>query len=321
MARDPRLIAEERQRIMQTIRSFLCARGYLEVETPILLQSPGMEPNLVPFQTMVYNQRREAFPAALATSPEYSMKKLLGQGFEKIFSLTKVFRNEEEFGHTHNHEFTMMEWYTQGADHHAMMAETEALLQAVAQAFGKVWPRFQKKSVRELFLQYVGIDLAQSGKKDVFKRAEELGVKVDPLDTEGDVFYRLFLQFVEPQLPTDPVFVYDYPAHQASLARLDATGRFGERAELYINRLELSNGFTELTNATEQRARFEEEAKERAQAGKQVFPIDEEFLRLLPSVRTPTFGNALGIDRLHMALLQTENIEDVILFPIRKLFS
>lgn len=305
---------------MQTIRAFLCERGYTEVETPILLKCPGMEPNLVPFETTVINEKKERFAGALATSPEYSMKKLLGQGMEKIFSITKVFRNEEEFGNTHNHEFTMMEWYTQGADHHAMMDETEGLIREVGKAFGKEWPAFQRLSVRQLFIQFVQLDLLSAGATELAVRCHELGVHTDPTDTESDLYYRLFLQFVEPNLPRDPVFVYDYPRYQASLSRLDATGRFGERVELYMDHLELSNGFTELTDALEQRRRFLEEAEERRRIGKTVFPIDEEFLRLLPSVATPTFGNAMGLDRLHMMMIGTKDIEDVLLFPGRKLF-
>jgi lysyl-tRNA synthetase class 2 len=134
------------------------------------------------------------------------------------------------------------------------------------------------------------------------------------------VFYRLFLTKIEPELSGN-VFVYDYPKYQASLSRLTEDGKYGERFELYMNGLEICNGFTELTDGAEQRKRFEEESEERKLASKTVHPIDEELLSLLPSLRTPTFGNALGIDRLHMILTGRTKIEDVMLFPAEKLFK
>ncbi len=308
-------IAQERQDLNEGIRSFFRGRGYLEVETPLLVASPGMEPNLTPFETMVLEPNKHKHPAGLITSPEYSMKKLLGAGFEKIFTMTKVFRNEESLGGSHNPEFSMIEWYQQGADYHVCMDETEALLQALGFQHS-----IERVRLRDVFLELVGVDLDDTDEKGLQEACKKHGIVWDLFDTLSDLFYRLFLEKIEPTFKGRHLFVYDYPSYQAALACLTSDARYGQRFELYINGLELCNGFTELTDARQQRERFCEEALERQKLGKHVFPIDEELLRLLPSMRTPTFGNALGIDRLHMALKGYTRIQDVILFPGGDLF-
>lgn len=316
-------IAKEREAINDAIRSFLKGRGYAEVETPIIVRSPGMEPNLSPFETEVMEPDGTRHKAALITSPEYSMKKLLGLGMERVFTITKVFRNEESLGGTHNPEFTMLEWYRQGADYRACMDETEELIHVCGYKGS-----FHRVRVRDLFFDHVGVDL-DTADRDVLKRAcHTHAVHTSPDDTESDLFYRLFLTKIESTLLTKvhhgekvSTFVFDYPKYQAALARLTPDGKYGERFELYMDGLEICNGFTELTNAVEQRQRFVEEAAERARLGKTVYPIDEEFLSLLPSVRSPSFGNALGIDRLHMVLTGRKRIEDVTLFPAKEVFG
>ncbi len=320
--RDIHQIAQERERILNAIRAFFKGRGYTEVETPLVVRSPGMEPNLSPFETTVVEPNGTKHPAALITSPEYSMKKLMGLGLEKIFTITKVFRNEEEFGGTHNPEFTMIEWYQQGADYHVCMDETQGMIESVGAVVGSEFPLedWRRVRVRDLFLEFVGIDLNEASSASLREACVKHGIHTAEHDTESDLFYRLFLAKVEPNLRGN-IFVYDYPTHQAALARLTPDGRYGERFELYLNGLEICNAFTELTDAKEQRRRFEEEAKERAVLGKTVHPIDERFLELLPSVRTPSFGNALGIDRLHMILTGRTHIEEVLLFPASELFK
>lgn len=313
-------IAIERQIINEAIRRFFKSRGSVEVETPIVVRSPGMEPNLVPFETVVREPNGAAHAAALITSPEYSMKKLLGLGMQKIFTITKVFRNEEEFSGTHNPEFSMIEWYEQGADYQACMDETEEMIKAVASALDSFILSFSRIRVRDLFLKYVDVDLDVADEILLRHACDRLGIHTIPSDTESDLFYRLFLTNVEPNL-TGNVFVYDYPKHQASLSQLTSDGKYGQRFELYMDGLEICNGFTELTDAEEQRARFQEEAEERQVAGKTVHPIDETFLNLLPSLTIPTYGNALGIDRLHMVLTRRKQIEDVLLFPANNLFG
>lgn len=321
MARDVRQIAKEREIVNSTIRSFFRGRGYLEVETPIVVRSPGMEPNLMPFETVVSEPDGTRHQAGLITSPEYSMKKLLGLGMERIFTLTKVFRNGEELGGTHSPEFSMLEWYRQGDDYRACMDETEELVRETCRAFGRDLPPFRRVRVRDVFLEFVGIDLDLATPDLLRASCASHGIHTDPSDTESDLFYRLFLAKVEPTIGNDPMFVYDYPVHQAALSRLTPDGKYGERFELYVGGLELCNAFTELVDGTEQRRRFEAEAAERRDLGKTVFPVDETLLALLPSVRQPTFGNALGIDRLQMVAAGKTAIDDVLLFPASNLFS
>lgn len=314
-------IVEERSRLNHALRTFFLERQYHEVDTPLLVQSPGMEPNLVPMEVDLRNELKTSFPAGLITSPEYAMKKLLGLGCKAIFTLTHVFRNEEPWDTTHNPEFTMLEWYRASADYHACMDETEALVKAVGAAFGKTFPSFQRVRVRDLFLDATGIDLTSAKKADLDTYCIQEALGWSETDTESDVFYRIFITKVEPFLPKEPIFVYEYPAHQASLSRLTSDGCFGERFELYIDGLELCNGFTELTNATEQRARFLIEAQERRDLGKRVFPLDETFLQLLEQVPNPSFGNALGVDRLHMIVTDARTIHEVQPFPASDLFQ
>lgn len=328
-------IAQERALLNDTIRTFLKERGYLEVETPLFVESPDLSPNLTPFETSATEPNGTKHRGALITSPEFSMKKLLGAGLPAIYSLTKVFRDVEEFGGTHNPEFTMLEWYRQGKDYHFGMDETEALVRTCVAAFqdslgpstrplaslGMTAAPFKRVRVRDLFLQYVGLDLDTATKEEQFATCERLGLHPTSTDTESDLFYRLFLAKVEPNLGADPIFVYDYPVHQAALSRLTPDGKYGERFELYVGGLELCNAFTELTDAAEQRRRFLAEAEERKTLGKTAFPIDETLLARLSSVGHPTFGNALGVDRLHMLCAGVSSIKEVLLFPAADLFK
>jgi elongation factor P--(R)-beta-lysine ligase len=314
-------IAEERQLLNDTIRSFFRARGFVEVETPLVVRSPGMEPNLFPFETVVIEPDGKRHNAGLITSPEYACKKLLGAGMQKIFTITKVFRNQEELGGNHNPEFSMLEWYNQGEGYLECMQETEDLIRACAKAFQKKLPVFHRLRVRDALLEKAGIDLDEATPETLRATCDKLGIHTDPTDTESDLFYRLFLERVEKDLGEEPVFIYDYPKHQAALARLTDDGNYGKRFELYIDGKELCNAFEELTDGPEQRLRFEEEAKEREELGKTVFPIDEELLTLLPSMQNPSYGNALGIDRVQMIMTDAQSIKDVLLFPAADLFK
>lgn len=313
---DVEKIARERQTINQGIRAFFLSRDYLEVETPILVKSPGMEPNLDPFETKLYKPDGTRYAASLITSPEYSMKKLLARGCKKIFSLAKVFRNKEEFGGLHNPEFTLLEWYRVGDDYHACMDETEGLLQALG--FSE---SIERVRMRDLFLEQTKLDLDSAEQSDYKEACKRLGIHTETSDTVSDLFYRLFLEKIEPAIKNRNIFLYDYPAFQAALSQLTPNGRYGQRFELYLKGVELCNGFTELTDAQEQCRRFEEEANERREQGKQIFPMDESLLSTLSSIPNPTYGNALGVDRLHMVLMGYTTIEKTLLFPVKKLFD
>ncbi len=321
MAQPVQKIALERQKLNDLVRSFFRARGYIEVETPTFVASPDLAPNFTYFETTMVVPGEKSRQGALITSPEFSMKKLLGKGFEKIFTLARVFRNDEELGGTHNPEFTMIEWYQQGKDYHAMMDETEALVHEACAAFGRELPAFRRVRVRDLLLETCGVDLDLASTEYLAAACDRLGIHRDASDTESDLFYRIFLVWGESKIGMHPTFVYDYPLCQAALAAKTADGKYAQRVESYIDGVELSNGFTELIDSAEQRARFEGELEERRAQGKSTFPVDEDLLTLLPSVRSPTFGNALGIDRLHMLATGAASIEDVLLFPASKLFQ
>ncbi len=268
------------------LRTFFSARGYAEVRTPLAVLCPGMEPNLDPVGIDLNVIRKGKVRAGLITSPEYSMKKLLGAGMERIFTVTPVFRNVEELGGDHSIEFTMLEWYRQHADYNDCMDETEALIDGfIGKADEERWPRYS----------YV----------------DELEKWTGP--TSDDTFNH----YVLPELMkrSDRFFVKEFPVSEAALAQKSPDGRSAERFEAYVGGIELCNGFTELVDPVEQRARFLIEQEERKNAGKEVFPIDEALLGRLSSVASPTFGNALGVDRLVMLKAQTKDIDSIHLFP------
>ncbi|MBI1908323.1 EF-P lysine aminoacylase GenX [Candidatus Uhrbacteria bacterium] len=273
---------------------FFAERGYTNVRTPIAVASPGMEPNLDPVGIDLNVIRRGKVRAGLITSPEYSMKKLLGAGMERIYTVTPVFRNVEELGGDHSIEFTMLEWYRQGADYHACMDETEALIDGFVGGRGERWPRFS----------YVDLLAAWQGARGA---------------TDEDTFNQHILPSL--MVTYDRFFVNEFPIDQAALAQKSPDGRSAQRFEAYVGGMELCNGFTELVDANEQRARFRMEQEERRAAGKEVFPIDEELLSRLSSVASPTFGNALGVDRLVMLKAAAKDIDSIHLFPPSERFT
>ncbi len=208
-----------------------------------------------------------------------------------------------------------------GADMFVCMDETEALVREVFAAFGRDAGVMERASVSELFLALIDVNLANATKQDLIDTCSRLEVHIDVSDTESDLFYRLFLSQIEPTLIGRNMFVHTYPKYQAALSQLTPDGKFGERFELYYNGVELCNGFTELINPIEQRKRFEHESRMRKESGKTMFPIDEDLLGLLASVQNPTFGNALGVDRLLMLATRKESLEDVLPFSAKKLFT
>lgn len=297
-----------RNELYATIRTFFQERGFLEVETPLLVVSPDLSPTLNHFETIQHCSTPDSstLRLALITSPEFSMKKLLGQGLQKIFTLSRVFRNGEADTGQHRPEFTMLEWYEQGMDYHVGMEVTEALVQR----FLDLAP-IERIHLPTRFLEITGIDYADASVEQMRGACERLGLTTDAGDTWSDLFHRVFVTYIEPRLPY-AAFVYDFPRQQAALATLTVDGKYAERFELYIGGLELCNAFTELTDPAEQRTRFEAELAERRRLKKPTFPIDEQLLALLPSLRQPTFGNALGIDRLLMLKLNVKNISYVL---------
>jgi len=313
----------KRQKIVETIRDFFASQGFAEIEAPTMVAAPGMEPNLTQFATELSRHDGLKRRAYLITSPEYSCKKMLAAGVEKLFSMGKVFRNDEPWGGTHNPEFTMIEWYRAHADYTALMDDTERLVDACAKSVGHPgFPVWERVSVKAAFAR-VGIDLDHCLTRDTMaEAARRKGYVVSPDDTFDDCFFKIFLTEIESGLGKDkPTILYDYPVHLASLSRPKAADpRYAERFEAYVNGLELCNAFSELTDPVEQRRRLVEEQRFRVSFGKEKLPIDEDFLAALAHM-PPAAGNALGVDRLVMLLTGAKSIEDVILFPASDLFE
>ena len=328
-ARRPRLIA--RARVVTAIRQFFAEAGFVEVETPALQVSPGLEPHLDAFETTL----REPFhdgrqrTVYLHTSPEFAMKKLLAAGERRIFQIARCYRNQERSA-THHPEFTMLEWYRAGADCGALMTDCEELLARCAVTLrrggrtadpGAPWTRI---AVAEAFERHAGIDLLARMDADVaptapplIAAARAIGVWANDNDRWEDAFFRIFLAVVEPELGIGaPTILYDYPAPMAALSRLHPGGRLAERFEVFACGLELANGYTELTDPAEQRARFTRDRARRAAHFGTAYPIDEDFMAALEAGLPDCAGIALGIDRLVMLATGAGHIEDVLWAPV-----
>jgi lysyl-tRNA synthetase class 2 len=260
------------------------------------------------------------------------MKRLLAEGWEKIFQICKVFRNGE-ITDLHNPEFTMLEFYRAHADYHSIMEDTEQLIvrgaTAILQSYHiKVGQKrvsleypFERLSVRDAFLSRTGIDLSLHLTANSLRSiAQDKGFSFSPSSQSfEDYFFQIFLTAVEPTLGWDrPTFLMDYPACMASLARLKPSdSTLAERVELYIAGVELANGFSELNEEKEQRRRLVEEQQYRKTMNKPVYPLDEHFLQSVGKM-PPATGIAIGLDRLLMLLLDVNKIDQILLFPTRR---
>jgi lysyl-tRNA synthetase class 2 len=318
-----------RAEIVSELRRFFGERGYLEIEPPALLPTTGLEIHISSLETSVRvpaslaSGATVARPGYLHTSPEYALKKLLACGYDRVFSVCKVFR-DGEVSERHNVEFTMCEWYQVGADAEQLMQETEALVRALAARVPTppvLEAPFRRLSFRDAFLE-LGIDFDRIGEHDAaaFRDAAARVVRVSPDDAFDDVFHRVCLEKIDPTLK-GAVFVHDYPVELAVLSRRNpARQRYAERFELFVDGLELCNGFSELTDPVEQRARFVAEQDERRRRGLPVYALDEAFLTAL-SALPRCAGNALGLDRLVMLLSGAQSIDEVMAFSSRRLFA
>lgn len=292
-----------RQTLNQTIRQFFAERDVLEVETPYLSQAAVCDPNIEPMQT---NDVRY-----LHTSPEYAMKRLLCAGMGDIFEIARVFRRGEA-GRRHNPEFSMLEWYRVGWDHQQLMLEVADITLAM------LAPRYPSLPVVKLtyadaMQTYAKLDVRQASDEEVARAG--IGLAGQDLDLNRDGWLDVIMSHaVEPTLPANTlVFIEDFPASQAALAKVSADDSgwpVARRFELYFNGAELANGYHELTDAAEQRRRFSAEAQGR--------PVDENLLAALAHGMPECAGVAMGLDRLLMMVLGTDNIADVLAFDWRR---
>lgn len=310
-------ILQARAELYGSVRSFFAARGLLEVETPILSRYATVDRHIDSFAVTAPDSRLPIPGLWLQTSPEFAMKRLLAAGSGPIWQIAKVFRVDEQ-GRHHNPEFSMLEWYRPGFDHHALMDEVAALLVhcGVAQAGARI-------SYREAFGRHAGFDPSSVDVAALRARLRERGVAepaglTDDEIADADFWLDLWMSLViGPQLGVDaPVFIYDFPASQAALAKVrPGNPPVAERFELFWHGIELANGFHELTDAREQRRRFEADQAWRAARGRVVPPFDASLISALDAGMPDCAGVALGLDRLLMLKLGLTRLDRVLAFP------
>jgi lysyl-tRNA synthetase class 2 len=305
---------ELRARLYAQIRAFFAERNVLEVETPILSAAGNTEPNIEGFTTRFSGHvdagARERW---LRTSPEYPLKRLLGAGVGDCYELGRVFRNGEA-GRRHNPEFTMLEWYRVGWDHRRLMQETIELVDLALAMVGRR-AEVVVQSYRQLFIDALGIDPMGDPITRLQAPLAEFGI--DPAGLRRDDWLDLLITHrLQPAFPRDRItVVHDYPASQCALAKIrPGDPPVAERFELYLGPYELANGYHELNDALEQRARFERDNSVRRERGLLKMPIDERLLAVLDAL-PDCAGVALGVERLLMCLAETDAIADVLAFP------
>lgn len=306
-------ILQSRAKIIANIRQFFIERGVLEVETPLLCHTAVTDPHVHGIPASVkWGDKEHTF--YLQTSPEYAMKRLLAAGSGSIFQIGKAFR-QGDIGKNHNPEFTMLEWYRVGFDHHALMDEMDDLLQNVLNV-----EKAERLTVAETYERYIGVNPHTATLEELKECAKE------KINFTGKLFDRnawldlLFTHCAEPNMGLErPFFLYDFPVSQAALAKIrPGTPSVASRFEVYFKGLELANGFHELQDAAEQRKRFESDSAFRAKHNIPIVPIDEYFLAALEQGIPDCAGVALGVDRLVMLALGAESIKDVVSFDFER---
>jgi lysyl-tRNA synthetase class 2 len=330
-ARRPFLLA--RGLMAGALRAWFSARDFIEVETAALQVSPGNETHLHAFATALIGPDTERHMLYLRTSPEFACKKLLAAGETRIFDFARVFRNHER-GALHHPEFTLLEWYRANEPYETLMDDCAALMAEAARAAGAKQFMFRGKTidpfaapervtVAQAFERHAGIDLlmtvsgGQSDRVQLALAAAKAGIATAADDTWGDIFSRILAERVEPQLGIGrATILYEYPLPLAALARPKAgSDKVAERFELYACGVELANAFGELTDAAEQRVRFEAAMAEKQRIHGERYPVDEDFLAAL-AVMPQACGIALGFDRLVMLATGAKHIEQVIWTPV-----
>jgi lysyl-tRNA synthetase class 2 len=332
---DRRPFLAARGRMTTALRRFFADAGFVEVEAAILQVSPGNEAHLHAFSTRLECSDGSGIPLYLHTSPEFACKKLLAAGEGKIFDFARVFRNRER-GALHHPEFTLLEWYRANEPYEALMQDCATVLAACADAVGTRSLTFRGRScdpfavpermtVAEAFARFAAIDLlatstvmpSATDRDSLAAAASAAGIRVAADDGWSDIVSRVLVERIEPRLGLGrPTILCEYPVAEAALARPAAHDpRVAERFELYACGVELANAFGELTDAAEQRRRFESEMAEKQRVHGERYPIDEDFLAALAAMPEAS-GIALGFDRLVMLMTGAQRIEQVIWTPV-----
>lgn len=331
---DRREFLKARGRIAAALRRFFEARGFVEVETPCLQASPAAEAHLAAFSTELIGPEGTRSRLYLQTSPEFSCKKLLAAGEERLFTFARAFRNRER-GDLHHPEFTMLEFYRARSPYREIMDDCAAILRTAAEAAGArraewrgrtadLFAQAEHVTVAEAFATFAGCDLlaslrdpARPDSAPLASAAARLGVRTTGDDTWSDLFSKILSERIEPHLGIGrPTFLIEYPACEAALARLKRDDpRVAERFELYVCGVELANGFGELSDAEEQRRRWRAAMELRAAVWGEDYPIDEDFLAAL-EIMPEASGVAVGFDRLAMLASGARKIEQVLWAPV-----
>ncbi|HHF2887636.1 elongation factor P--(R)-beta-lysine ligase [Vibrio diabolicus] len=304
----------QRATLIASIRQFFADRQVMEVDTPAMSHATVTDIHLHTFQTeFVGPDYADGSKLFFMTSPEFHMKRLLAAGSGCIYQINKAFRNEEN-GRYHNPEFTMLEWYRVGFDHHKLMDEMDDLLQLVLKCGAA-----QRMTYQQAFIDVLGVCPLEGSMTELKTAASKLGLSdiAEPEEDRDTLLQLLFSVGVEHKIGQDvPAFVYDFPASQAALAKINPQDhRVADRFEVYFKGIELANGFHELDNPKEQLARFEQDNAKRLDMGLKPQPIDYHLISALEAGLPDCAGVALGIDRLIMLALGCDHIDQVTAFP------
>lgn len=303
-----------RAQMLAHIRRFFMERDVLEVETPALSTAGATDPHLSSFAA---RSDRAAVPRYLHTSPEFSMKRLLAAGTGSIYQICKVFR-DAELGRLHNPEFTMVEWYRVGFSYQELMDEVAALVIHLLKGT-RTLAAAEKLTYRDAYLRACAIDPHRAKTRDYINVANAHGIVAAGMSADDRDAWRdlLLTRLVEPQLGRGRLtLVYDFPVEAAALARIrPGEPPVAERFELYLDGVELANGFQELTDPREQRERFDKDCRVRAQQGLPAVPFDEHLISALEHGLPACSGVALGFDRLVMIVAGAESLQRVLPFP------
>jgi len=325
-----------REKVINAVRLFFSGEQFHEVETPLLLAHPAAESYLDVFETKFLDRDRKETPAYLSTSPELALKKLIVAGIGNCFSLTKSFRNMETDSHTHNPEFTILEWYRVGATYTSLMNDCQQLLLAINRSLGHgdkltyqgvtfdLAGDWEKITVKEAFKKWADIDFDEFlDDQKARKIATGKGYTVTDKNTWEELYDQIYLNEVEPHLgKIQPTIIYEFPGCLAALSKKKKENpNYAERFEWYIGGLELGDCYTELTDWKEQQRRFDQELKEVQRLGKTMYDYDHDFIDALKAGMPDTSGIAVGVDRLIMLFADTTRIADTLFFPGVELFE
>lgn len=304
-----------RHALLKSIREFFFTNDYIEVETPNLIFTCAPDPYIDPLKVYI----KDKGPFYLHTSPEMGMKKLLQFNYKRIFQICKVYR-VEDIDTTHSIEFTMLEWYREGT-YMELIEEVIMLLRFISKKLDLYKERLIEGEIKiydleRLFIEKTGINPFTLKRSEFIKQSKKM-VSIDKNDTWNDIFFKLYLQEVEPTIIDDrPYFVIDWPSSISSMAKPKEKNKV-ERFELYIKGLEIANGYTELMDSKELKKRFKQDNITRKKLKKELFLYDGEFFKAIDELSGDYAGVSIGIDRLLMALTGEKSLEHLLPFRLK----